>query len=304
MATRARPPRPADHLRAGSRTPTRTEHDGTVTVLASSFEGTRLTGPNDVIVKSDGSDLVQRQRRGHPVATISATRRRKRWRTASIVSTRRPANAPLPSATWSGRTASASRPTRSKLYVVDTPDGTADHAVYDMVDGKPVNGRLFSTRRRVSPTASAATPKAMCGAASAAPEQDGVAVFAPGRHALIGRILLPERCANLCFGGRKRNRLFMATASQSVYALYVEAQACPAGEAISRELRTVRRGSARSGHGFWRGRPLSGRRPCCPLAIVTSPSAVHSQVERERSLVAVHHERASVASPAGVIVIY
>ena len=39
----------------GSRTLTRTEHDGTVTVLASSFQGTRLTGPNDVVVKSDGS---------------------------------------------------------------------------------------------------------------------------------------------------------------------------------------------------------------------------------------------------------
>jgi gluconolactonase len=40
---------------------------------------------------------------------------------------------------------------------------------------------------------------------------------------LIGRIHLPEICANLCFGGRKRNRLFMA-ASQSIYAVYVEAQ--------------------------------------------------------------------------------
>jgi gluconolactonase len=50
---------------------------------------------------------------------------------------------------------------------------------------------------------------------------DGVAVYNPDGK-LIGRILLPERCANLCFGGRKRNRLFM-TASQSVYALYVEA---------------------------------------------------------------------------------
>jgi gluconolactonase len=50
-------------------------------------------------------------------------------------------------------------------------------------------------------------------------ELDGVMVFTPeGRP--IGRIALPERCANLCFGGRQRNRLFMA-ASQSVYALYV-----------------------------------------------------------------------------------
>ena len=51
---------------------------------------------------------------------------------------------------------------------------------------------------------------------------DGVHVFAPD-GTRIGRILLPEKCANLCFGGVKRNRLFMA-ASQSIYALYVEAQ--------------------------------------------------------------------------------
>ena len=47
-------------------------------------------------------------------------------------------------------------------------------------------------------------------------------VFAPDGKP-IGRIALPERCANLCFGGVKRNRLFMA-ASQSVYALYVNTQ--------------------------------------------------------------------------------
>ena len=49
-----------------------------------------------------------------------------------------------------------------------------------------------------------------------------MAVFDPDGK-LIGRILLPERCANLCFGGAKRNRLFMA-ASQSIYSLYVNAQ--------------------------------------------------------------------------------
>ncbi|MFI4983540.1 MAG: SMP-30/gluconolactonase/LRE family protein, partial [Nevskiales bacterium] len=44
----------------------------------------------------------------------------------------------------------------------------------------------------------------------------------------IGRIALPERCANLCFGGRRRNRLFMAS-SRSLYALYVKAQGAPGG---------------------------------------------------------------------------
>jgi gluconolactonase len=56
---------------------------------------------------------------------------------------------------------------------------------------------------------------------------DGVNVYNPdGRH--IGRIALPERCANLCFGGLHRNRLFMA-ASKSVYALYVNAQGAVGG---------------------------------------------------------------------------
>ena len=56
---------------------------------------------------------------------------------------------------------------------------------------------------------------------------DGVMIFSPHGQA-IGRIALPERCANLCFGGVKRNRLFMA-ASQSLYALYVNTQGVKGG---------------------------------------------------------------------------
>ena len=51
---------------------------------------------------------------------------------------------------------------------------------------------------------------------------DGVHVFAPNGDR-IGQILLPEICSNVCFGGPRRNRLFM-TASQSLYAVYVETQ--------------------------------------------------------------------------------
>jgi gluconolactonase len=58
-------------------------------------------------------------------------------------------------------------------------------------------------------------------------ELDGVMVFNPAGEP-IGRIALPERCANVCFGGRKRNRLFMA-ASHSVYALYVNTQGALGG---------------------------------------------------------------------------
>jgi gluconolactonase len=56
---------------------------------------------------------------------------------------------------------------------------------------------------------------------------DGVWIFnAEAAH--IGRIDLPERCANLCFGGTYRNRLFMA-ASTSPYSLYVNTQGVPGG---------------------------------------------------------------------------
>jgi gluconolactonase len=58
-------------------------------------------------------------------------------------------------------------------------------------------------------------------------ELDGVMIFAPDGTP-IGRIALPERCANLCFGGVMRNRLFMAS-SQSLYALYVNTQGAPGG---------------------------------------------------------------------------
>ena len=50
----------------------------------------------------------------------------------------------------------------------------------------------------------------------------GVTIWNP-QGKLIGRIRLPEGTANVTFGGARRNRLFM-TASQSVYALYVETQ--------------------------------------------------------------------------------
>ena len=119
-------------------------------------------------------------------------------------------------------------PDESRLYVVDTPGGVKTTHVYDMVDGKAVNGRVFfdGTPGYADGIRVDTEGNVWCGF-SGGPGQDGVAVFAPD-GTLIGRVLLPERCANLCFGGRKRNRLFM-TASQSVYALYVEAQGCPGG---------------------------------------------------------------------------
>ena len=61
-----------------------------------------------------------------------------------------------------------------------------------------------------------------CGWGMGSDALDGVRVFdSEGKP--IGHIHLPERCANVCFGGEKRNRLFMA-ASQGIYSLYVNTQ--------------------------------------------------------------------------------
>jgi len=66
-----------------------------------------------------------------------------------------------------------------------------------------------------------------CGWGMGSAELDGVRVFNQAGKP-IGHIDLPERCANVCFGGRWRNRLFMA-ASHSLYALYVNTQGVAGG---------------------------------------------------------------------------
>jgi gluconolactonase len=211
----------------GSRTLTRTGHDGTVTVLASQFQNTRLTGPNDVVVKSDGSIWFSDNGagiRGHYLGERAPKEMPYRvYRldpssgalTIAIDDMERP----------NGLCFS---PDETLLYVVDTPDGPKTTRVYDMVDGKAVNGRLFfDAMPGFADGIRCDTHGNVWAGFSGGPGHDGVAVFAPD-GSLIGRILLPERCANLCFGGRKRNRLFM-TASQSVYALYVEAQGVAGG---------------------------------------------------------------------------
>ncbi|MSO75316.1 MAG: SMP-30/gluconolactonase/LRE family protein [Alphaproteobacteria bacterium] len=211
----------------GSRTLTRTEHDGRVTVLAAAFQGTRLTGPNDVVVKSDGSIWfsdngagIRGNYLGHKAPQEMPFR----------VYRLDPASGEIGIAVgdMDRPNGLCFSPDESCLYVVDTPSGTKTTHVYDIEGGKAVNGRLFfdGTPGYADGIRSDSEGNVWC-AFSGGPGQDGVAVFAPD-GTLIGRILLPERCANLCFGGVKRNRLFM-TASQSVYALYVEAEGNPGG---------------------------------------------------------------------------
>jgi gluconolactonase len=118
-------------------------------------------------------------------------------------------------------------PDYKKLYIVDT-GAPRDIRVYDVVDNKLRNGRQFNNM--VVPGKGSGSADGIradmdgniWAGANGGPGYDGVHVISP-QGQLIGMILLPEICANLCFGGTKRNRLFMA-GSQSLYSVYVGTQ--------------------------------------------------------------------------------
>ena len=207
----------------GGRRVTRTEYDGSITVLMDSFEGRPLNSPNDVVVASDGAIWftdppfgIMGNYEGHwakPEVGQNVYRIDGETGHAAVV-----ADDVL------GPNGLCFSPDGSILYIVESR-GAPNRKVlaYDVVDG----GKGIKNKR-VLIDAGPGTPDGMrcdvdgnlwCGWGMGDPALDGVMVFAPD-GAPIGRIALPERCANLCFGGRANSRLFMAS-SQSVYALYV-----------------------------------------------------------------------------------
>jgi gluconolactonase len=212
-----------------SRRVTRTEYDGTITVLMDRFEEKRLNSPNDVVVKSDDSVWftdppfgVLGNYEGHVAPVELPTnvyRLDPRTGQATVVT----GDVPRPNGLCFS-------PDESRLYVVVSGAMPREIRVFDVVGG----GRALANGR-VLVDAGTGIPDGMrcdtdgnlwCGWGGGE-GLDGVAVYNPDGR-LIGRILLPERCANLCFGGIKRNRLFLA-ASQSLYSIFVNTQGVPGG---------------------------------------------------------------------------
>ena len=183
---------------------TRTEYDGTITVLLERFEGKRLNSPNDVVVKSDHSIWFT----DPPFGLLGHYEGTK-------------AESELPQAIYriDGDSGEASvvaddvlgpnglcfSPDERLLYVVESR-GIPHRKIlaYDVTaDGRGI------TNKRVLIDAAGGTPDGMrcdvdgnlwCGWGMGSEQLDGVHVFAPDGK-LIGRIGLPERCANVCFGG-------------------------------------------------------------------------------------------------------
>jgi gluconolactonase len=210
-----------------SRRVTRTEHDGAITVLMDRYQGKRLNAPNDAVVHSNGSIWftdpgygIMSNYEGH-VAEFELPANVYRLDPATGEATVVASDLAKPNGLCFS-------PDESKLYIADTgqpPDKPHPVRVYDVVEGKRLaNGRMFVDMGRggADGIRCDVDGNVWAGAGWVGEGYDGAQVFAPDGK-LIGKILLPEICANLCFGGAKRNRLFM-TASQSLYAVYVNTQ--------------------------------------------------------------------------------
>jgi gluconolactonase len=244
----------------------RWEHDGSVTVIADAFEGKPLNSPNDLVSHPDGSvwftdppygDTLSE---GHPDLAAGMGNPAGRFnprlgsQLAGLVGGRQ---RELPTNTYrwdpSGRldvvvggdefpypNGLCFSPDYKTLYVVSTgkfagdpgPDGK--HAVFAFdVDGAKVsNMRLFTDMFvdgvRCGPDGIRADVNGNLWISSSAPlGYAGVLIYSP-QGKLLGRIRLPEICANVAFGGPKRNILFMC-ASQSLYALQVQTQGAAPG---------------------------------------------------------------------------
>jgi gluconolactonase len=209
---------------------TRTEYDGRITVLCERANGKLLNGPNDVVPHPDG--WLWFTDPGYGSVSLYEGKPEK-FELAPAVYRLNAATSEVQQLTTElGRpNGLAFAPDYKRLYVADTgashiPNHPHTIRVFDVVDdGKRLSkgrqfhdmGTGFSDGLRVDVDGNVWTSAGWGG-----DEYDGVHVLAPNGD-LIGRIHLPEVCANLCFGGAKRNRLFMA-ASQSLYAVYVEVQ--------------------------------------------------------------------------------
>ncbi len=208
----------------GNRRVTRTEHDGTITILADRFEGKRLNSPNDVVVKSDGSlwftdppfGILTNYEGDKATPELPHGVYRIDGATGAVS---------LVAKDVAGPNGLAFNPDETVLYLVESRAEPRRLLAFDVMDGK----RLGSPRTFI-PGTPGCSPDGFrvdtagnlwCGWGMG-PGLDGVRVFNPAGDP-IGHIHLPERCANVTFGGRHRNRLFMA-ACRSLYAVHVNAQ--------------------------------------------------------------------------------
>ena len=204
----------------GGRRVVRYEPNGTVTVIADKFQGKRFNSPNDIVVHPDGGIWFTDPSYGIR-ANYEGFKSESEMKEAVYRVDGKGGQIEKVTDQPAQPNGLCFSPDYKKLYIADTGT-TRDITIWD-VDGKAIsNGKRFVQLDIPGTGAPSAADGIRCDVdgnvwAGARP---GVQVIAPNAER-IGMIRMPETCANICFGGAKRNRLFMA-GSQSLYAVYVE----------------------------------------------------------------------------------
>jgi gluconolactonase len=216
-----------EHL---TRRVTRTEYDGSITVLADNYNGKKLNSPNDIVCKSDGSIWFTDPPFG--IAGEWEGEKAIPELPHSVYRISPDGKLDLVTDELKGPNGIAFSPDEKKLYIVE--GRASPYRIiwsYDMgADGVKLSNKTALVTAddnggldgfKVDIDGNLWCGWGSSGAAGARPEDlNGVKVFNSIGKA-IGFIRLPERCPNLVFGGPKKNRLYMAS-SHSVYAIYVE----------------------------------------------------------------------------------
>ena len=216
----------------GNRRVVRYEHNGSFTVLAEKWQGKPLNAPNDAVVHPDDGAVWFSDPGYGSLMDYEGNKGRLELKEAVYRIDVATGKMTLVTDEIFKPNGLCFSPDYKKLYVADTGATHYDQAprnikVWDVVGGtKLANGREFASMELDGKAGLADGIRAdvdgniWASAGWVGDGYDGVHVFNP-RGKRIGQIRLPEICSNVCFGGRKRNRLFM-TASQSLYAVYVE----------------------------------------------------------------------------------
>ncbi|WP_427157141.1 SMP-30/gluconolactonase/LRE family protein [Aliinostoc sp. HNIBRCY26] len=204
---------------SGLRAIIRREHNGEWKVLCDRYNGKRLNSPNDLVVKSDGTIWFTDPPYG--ITEPNQGYGGEQEQPGSYVYRFDPVTDEIyPVVTDMVRpNGLAFSPDESFLYVSDTaafniPDGVHHIRVYDVVNGRETkNGRVFAIIEPGLPDGLRVDEVGNIFTSS----EDSVQIYTPD-GTLLGKILVPETCANLTFGGQERERLFI-TAGQSLYAI-------------------------------------------------------------------------------------
>lgn len=198
----------------GTRRVTRTEHDGSITVLADSYDGKPLNSPNDVVVKSDGSIWFSDPHYGIKTDYEGF---KSAQENPCVVYRVDPESGAIKAVVSDMNCPNglAFSPDESLLYVADTGRMFSDDAqhirVYDVDGDTTKNGRHFHT---ISPGCADGF-RIDCDGNLWSSAADGVHCISP-KGDLMGKILVPELVSNVCFGGRAKHELYI-TATTSIY---------------------------------------------------------------------------------------